>query len=188
MNSKFAKRLLHMMGWKEVESVVPEKKCIILGAPHTSVWDFPVSYLYYKAVGGDASVMIKKEFFFWPLGPILRSLGGVPVVRDKGANVVRQMIKAFDSREVFHLAIAPEGTRRAVGKRWKTGFHTIAKATGVPVYLGYFDWGTKQVGRGEKFELTDDVQADMKRIRQWYKDKGVVGKHPEMFTLGDDLA
>ena len=92
----------------------------------------------------------------------------------------------FEKDEYFQLAIAPEGTRRPV-KRWKGGFHTIAKATGVPVFLGYFDWGTKTVGAKEEFHITDNVEADLKRIRQWYKDKGVVGKYPEKFTTGDDL-
>ena len=96
------------------------------------------------------------------------------------------MIEEFEKDEYFQLAIAPEGTRRPV-KRWKGGFHLIAKATGVPVFLGYFDWGTKTVGAKEEFHITDDVDADLKRIRQWYKDKGVVGKFPEKFTTGDDL-
>ena len=83
--------------------------------------------------------------------------------------------------KTLHLAIAPEGTRKAV-KRWKTGFHTIAREVGCPVYLGYFDWGTKRVGRGEKFELTDDPKADMKRIQEIYEDMHMVGKHPEGYV------
>ena len=151
-----AKRILHLMGWKGMDEAIPAPKCIILGAPHTSIWDFVISWLYYRSVGGNAKVMIKKGFFKWPLGPILRHLGGIPV----------------DRRPV---------------KRWKGGFHTIAKATGVPVFLGYFDWGTKTVGAKEEFHITDNVEADLRRIRQWYKDKGVVGKYPEKFTTGDDL-
>ena len=72
-------------------------------------------------------------------------------------------------------------------ENWKAGFHTIARACDIPVYLGYFDWKTKTVGRGVKFELTDDAKADIKRIRAYYKEKGVVGRHPEMFTTGSDL-
>ena len=163
------------MGWQGMDTAIPAPKCIILGAPHTSIWDFVISWLYYRSVGGNAKVMIKKGFFKWPLGPILRHL-----------HLVRQMIAEFEKDEYFQLAIAPEGTRRPV-KRWKGGFHTIAKATGVPVFLGYFDWGTKTVGAKEEFHITDNVEADLKRIRQWYKDKGVVGKYPEKFTTGDDL-
>ena len=188
MKPKRAQKMLKRLGWTTIEGVAPDPKCIILGAPHTSFWDFIISYLYYQAIGGTASVMIKKSLFFWPLGPILRSLGAIPVDRsNKSASLVREIIKAFEEREFLHLALAPEGTRKPVTK-WKAGFHKMAKAANVPVYLGYFDWGKKEVGRGEKFELTDDVAYDLKRIRQWYKDKGVVGKHPKKFVTGDDLA
>lgn len=188
MKPKTAGKLLKMLGWKAMDQAIPVKKCIILGAPHTSAWDFVISYLYYKSVGGNAKVMIKKGFFKGPLKSLLLSLGGIPVDRSRsgGASLVRQMIHEFEKSDSFQLAIAPEGTRKAV-KRWKTGFHTIAKAAGVPVYLGYFDWGKKEVGAKEEIILTDDPEADLKRIRQWYKDKGVVGKHPEKFTCGDDL-
>ncbi|GAB1374166.1 MAG: 1-acyl-sn-glycerol-3-phosphate acyltransferase [Bacteroidales bacterium] len=183
---KFCKFLLKIMGWKVMEPPVPEPKCIILGVPHTSVWDFIISLLYYNSEGHKAYILVKDSFFKWPFGKFLRSVGGIPVKQGKGANLVLQVIKEFQSRDVLHLAIAPEGTRSAT-ERWKTGFHTIARAANVPVYLGYFDWKKKEVGRGVRFELTDDVQADLKRIRQWYKDKGVVGKFPKNFTVGRDL-
>ncbi len=188
MKPKTAKFLLNLLGWKGIGPAVREPKCILLGAPHTSVWDFVISYLFYASVGGHAKVMIKKDFFKWPIKPILLRLGGIPVEhgRNAGASLIKQMIEYFEQHETFHLAIAPEGTRKPV-KKWKTGFHKIAKATGVPVYLGYFDWGTKTVSAGERFEITDDVMYDMKRIRRWYRDKGVVGKYPEKFTTGDDL-
>lgn len=188
MKPKTAKKLLNLMGWKGVDEAIPAAKCIILGAPHTTIWDFVVSWLYYRSVNGNAKVMIKKSFFKWPLKPILLHLGGIPVDRSAGggAHLVLQMIEEFKKADSFQLAIAPEGTRKPV-KRWKSGFHTIAKAAGVPVYLGYFDWKTKTVGAKEEIILTDDVYADMRRIRQWYKDKGVVGKHPDKFVTGDDL-
>ncbi len=180
------KLILKIMGWKIMDTPVPEPKCIILGVPHTSGWDFVISYLFYHSFGATAYIMIKKEFFWGPLGPIMRSMGGIPVDKNKGATLTRQIIEEFNTRERLHLAIAPEGTRRNTEK-WKTGFHTIARAANIPVYLGYFDWGKKEVGRGEKFEITDDVQGDLKRIRQWYKDKGVQGKFPENFNPGSDL-
>lgn len=188
MNKNIAKCILKVLGWKVIEPVAPDPKCIILGAPHTSIWDFPIALLYYEAVGGKASCMIKGAFFRWPLGPILRSFGGIPVksTRVGKANLVTESINAFKENEFIHLAMAPEGTRKPV-ERWKTGFHKIATGANVPVYLGYFDWKTKTVGRGEKIELTDDPTADLKRIRQWYKDKGVVGRHPKNFITGNDL-
>jgi 1-acyl-sn-glycerol-3-phosphate acyltransferase len=178
----FCKFLLWITGWKTVEPPVEEPKCIILGVPHTSVWDFVISYAYYKSVGGNANVMIKKEFFWGPLGPLLRSLGGVPVDRKHGGTVVRQMIEAFNNSKNMHLAIAPEGTRKPTLK-WKTGFHTIAKACNVPVYLGYFDWGTKRIGRGEKFELSDNAQEDLKKIMEIYKKMNLKGRHREGYSL-----
>jgi 1-acyl-sn-glycerol-3-phosphate acyltransferase len=184
--SRFCRFLLKSMGWKAMEPPVPDNKCIILGVPHTSAWDFIVSYLYYHSMGATAYIMIKKSFFWGPISPILKAMGGIPVDRGKGSSLVRQIIAEFNKREILHLAIAPEGTRTATAN-WKTGFHTIAKAADIPVYLGYFDWNKKEVGRGEKFELTDDPKADIKRIRQWYKDKGVAGKHRNNFITGDDL-
>jgi 1-acyl-sn-glycerol-3-phosphate acyltransferase len=137
-------------------------------------------------MGATANVMVKKSFFKGPIGPIVKAMGGVPVDRTRGASLTLQIIEEFKKREYMHLAIAPEGTRQAT-KKWKAGFHTIARAADVPVYLGYFDWKKKEVGRGEKFEITDDRVADLKKIRKWYKEKGVQGKYPELFTTGDDL-
>ena len=94
--------------------------------------------------------MIKKEVFWGPLGWLLRKLGGIPVDRKKGSNIVLSVIKEMKSQKTVHLALAPEGTRQPI-KRWKTGFHTIAREVGCPVYLGYFDWGTKRVSRGQKW-------------------------------------
>lgn len=180
MSQKFYKWLLKSLGWKAGEQLPPEDKCIILGVPHTSIWDFAISYIYYKSIGGKAKCVVKKELFKWPLGPVLRKLGGVPVDRKSASSFVLSIIHAMQSEKVFHLAIAPEGTRKPV-RRWKTGFHTIAKQVGCPVYLGYFDWGRKVVGRGQKIELTDDARADMERIQQIYESMNMKGKHPENY-------
>ncbi len=181
-----AKFILRILGWKTIDGPAPDKKCLILGVPHTSGWDFIISYLYYAAVGGKAYIMVKKSFFIGPLGPLMRKMGGIPVDRKKGATVAKQVIDFINNTETIHMAIAPEGTRQRMD-RWKTGFHTIAKACDIPVYLGYFDWGKKEVGVGEKFELSDDAQADLKRIREHYRKIGVKGKHPELFSTGNDL-
>ena len=124
--------------------------------------------------------MIKGEFFVGPFGWLLRKMGGIPVNRKKGSNVALQVIKEMKAQKIVHLALAPEGTRQPV-KRWKTGFHTIAREVGCPVYMGYFDWGTKRVSRGQKVELTDDPKADMARIQALYEEMHLVGKHPEMY-------
>ena len=124
--------------------------------------------------------MVKGELFWGPLGWLLRKLGGIPVDRKRGSNVALSVIKEMKAKKVVHLALAPEGTRKPV-KRWKTGFHTIAREVGCPVYMGYFDWGTKRISRGQKGELTDDARADMARIQAMYEEMHLVGKHPEMY-------
>lgn len=177
---KFCAFALKALGWTAVDPPVPEEKCVILGVPHTTIWDFVISLLYYTSVGGKAYCMIKKEFFFWPLGPVLRKLGGVPVDRSNGAQVVLSVVHEMNKAKTMHLALAPEGTRKKTA-RWKTGYHKIATAVGCPVYLGYFDWGTKRVGRGQKFELSGDAMADTEKIQQIYESMHLTGRHPENF-------
>ncbi len=177
---RFCGWALRKLGWTAVEPPVPEAKAVILGVPHTSVWDFVISYLYYESVGGTARIMIKKEFFFPPLGWLLRALGAIPVDRSSPAMMLRSVMHEMERSETFHLALAPEGTRKPV-KVWKTGFHLIARNTGAAVYMGYFDWKTKRIGRGQKVEITDDSRADMKRIQALYEGMALTGKHPEMY-------
>lgn len=176
-----SKFLLKIMGWKADLDAVPEvDKCIIIGAPHTSAWDFIISWLYYSSGGYTANILIKKEFFFWPLGYFVRKMGGIPIDRSRGANVIRQTIQIVNERERIHLALTPEGTR-ARTKKWKAGFHIIAKETGIPVYLGSFDWGRKEITVGVPFEISDDSKNDIQRMKDYYREKGIKGKFPELF-------
>lgn len=180
--------LTKVMGWT-IGSKFPEvDKALILGVPHTSIMDFPVSALYARSQNVEVNLLVKEKFFFWPLKGLLRKLGALPLKsREKGgASAAIQMIEAFESREKLFMAFAPEGTRSPV-KRWKKGFHTIARAANVPVYAGFFDWGTKTVSCGEYFPLTDDVQSDMLRLQQHYKDLGVKGRHPEKLAFDDTI-
>ncbi len=172
------------MGWKAVNGVMPHKKAIIIGVPHTSAWDFVISYLYYTSVGGVANIIIKKEFFFWPLGGLLKRMGAIPVDRSHGVTLIKQIVEEMNKRETMHLAITPEGTRKLT-KKWKAGFHTIARATGATVYLGFFDFGRKEIGWIDTLELTDDPQADIKRMKAYYRERNLVGKHPDQFTTDD---
>ncbi|PIF02339.1 MAG: acyltransferase [Draconibacterium sp.] len=173
--------ILRLWGWKSIGNVVPEKKCIIIGVPHTSAWDFVISYLFYAGLGGKAYVLIKKELFVWPIGPIVKSLGGIPIDRSRGANVVRQVVQSFEEKDTLHLALAPEGTRKRT-KNWKAGFHSIATLANIPVYLGSFDWGRKEIAIWEEFKLTDDPKTDIRRMKDFYREKGIKGKFPELFT------
>ena len=178
---QLSKFLLKLAGWKSVGSVITVNKCIIAGAPHTSSWDFVISWLFYTSLGGRANVLIKKELFFWPLGFILKQMGGIPTDRSKGANLIRQVIKQFNERDHIHLAITPEGTRKRTNN-WKAGFHAIARNANVPVYLVSFDWGRKTITLWGEFRLTDNAAEDIKRLKAFYCEKEVKGKFPENFS------
>jgi len=180
--AKFCGWLLRKMGWESVGGPMKEPKAIVLGVPHTTVWDFLVCYLFYTQFGKVAHIMIKKEFFFWPLGPILRACGAVPVERSSAASMVKSLINVMEEVPEFHLAIAPEGTRKPT-RNWKSGYHLIARETGATVYLGYYDWGRKRISVGEPFELTDDPKADMKRIYEHYRPLGLQGLHKDKFIV-----
>ena len=180
--AKFCGWLLRKMGWESVGGPMKEQKAIVLGVPHTSFKDFLVSYLFYTQYGKVAHIMIKKQFFWWPMGALLRALGAVPVDRKSPTETVRSLIHIMEEVPEFHLAIAPEGTRKPV-KRWKAGFHLIAKETGATVYLGYYDWGRKRISVGEPFPLTDDVKADMQRMYDHYRPMGIQGYHKDNFIV-----
>ena len=182
MTQGLARFILEKTGWTLVGDVVKEKNCVFLEAPHTSIWDFLIGYLYYRAVGGHLRVMIKKEAFFFPAGPLLKALGGFPVDRKKPQETIVNIIHEMNDPDArpFHLAICPEGTRKPV-KKWKTGYHTIATKAGVPVYVTYVDWGGKRVGIHGKFDLTADSRADTDRLQALYESLHLQGLYPENY-------
>ena len=179
--ARFCGWMLKKMGWTRVGGPVPEKKAILLGVPHTSLWDFVVSYLFYTSYGKQkARVIVKRELFFWPLGGLLRAMGCIPVDRSNAGTLVKSLVSEMEQDSFFKLAIAPEGTRKPV-RRWKAGALVIARETGVPVYAGWFDWGTKTITCGERFPLTDDTKADLARLQEYYEKLHLTGKHPDKY-------
>ena len=166
-----------------VGNIPGEKKYIIIVAPHTSNWDYVVGQLFYICRGMRAKVMIKKELFYFPLGILLRSLGGIPVDRQRKTDIVDQMIRQFEINDSFVLTITPEGTRKKVSE-WKTGFHRIATGANVPVLLGFFDYKRKLVGTDELIYMSGNLEADMLRIKKFYRN--IHPKYPENFSVGDN--
>ena len=182
MTSRFSRFILRTTGWTLVGDVIKEKNCVFLEAPHTSIWDFLIGYLYYRAVGGHLKVMIKSEAFFFPFGCLLKALGGFPIDRKHPQDMIMSIVHEMNrpDAEPFHLAMCPEGTRKPV-RKWKTGYHTIATAAGVPVYVTYVDWGRKRVGIHGRFELTDDPRADTERLQKTYEELNLTGLHPQNY-------
>lgn len=185
MSPKFARFiLLDVLGWKYTEGedcVVPEEKAVILAAPHTSFIDFIIGFLYYESIGGHLRTMIKKEMFRFPLKTVLKWMGAFPIDRNHPEKMLMEVVHIMQQEGTFHLVICPEGTRKAV-HRWKTGYHTIAKATGAPVYLSHWDYKTKLVGRGQKFELSDDAREDTRKIQEIYENMHLTAKDPKGYV------
>jgi len=151
-------------------------KFVIVGAPHTSNWDFVMFLALAFILRGDLRVMGKKELFHWPYGGFFRWCGGVPVDRSQHHGLVEQTVQAIHESDHFQLVITPEGTRSKVGK-WKRGFYYIAKEAAIPVVTGYVDSRTKTCGIGPTFTLTDNMETDIKAMQFFFKDK--VGINPE---------
>lgn len=171
-----------ILGWKAEVTVPDFKKCIICAAPHTSNWDFLLGKLFINAVGRQSGFLMKKEWFFFPLGPIFRAMGGIPVYRSKHTSMVEQLIEKAKQSEEFHLAITPEGTRSA-NPDWKKGFYYIALGAELPIVLIGVDYQKKCITATKYIHPCGDIDKDMREIKLYFKD--FKGKYPEKFALGD---
>jgi 1-acyl-sn-glycerol-3-phosphate acyltransferase len=161
------------------EPVAPGGTGILVGAPHTSNWDFLFMLAITWQLGLQIRFLGKRSLFAGPLGPVMRALGGIPVDRANPVGVVDELIARVRAGERFYLVVTPEGTRGRA-EHWKSGFYRIARDTGLPVTLGYVDRRTMTAGLGPTLHLTGDVVADMDRIRAFYADKS--GLRPENRT------
>ncbi|MBN2520180.1 MAG: 1-acyl-sn-glycerol-3-phosphate acyltransferase [Bacteroidales bacterium] len=174
--------ILKLLGWKIQGNVPNINKYVAVSAPHTSNMDFILGALYYLSKGIKAHFLIKKELFFFPLGTLLKTLGGIPVDRKNSKNIVENMVKLFKINEEFYLIITPEGTRKK-NANWKGGFYYIAKEANVPVMLSYFDYKKKIIALFEPYYLKGSLNVEMKKIKLFFKD--VTPRHPEKFTIGN---
>ncbi len=181
MWQKFCKWLLYKkMGWTKNVTVVHPDKYIICLAPHTSNWDFILGQLYSGAEGWRINFLMKKEWFFWPMGILFRRLGGIPVFRTKHTSMTDNLAEEAKRSESFRLCITPEGTRSA-NPDWKRGFLVIAQKAGLPILLYGLDYERKYIECIHAFIPTGDVEGDMDRIKAYFKP--FKGKHPEKFSL-----
>jgi 1-acyl-sn-glycerol-3-phosphate acyltransferase len=165
-------------GWRVAGEFPDVAKAVVIAAPHSTNWDVIWGLLVKVSLRLDVHFIGKREAFFWPLGSLLRSFGGLPIDRKAAHGVVGEMARQFASHERFWLAIAPEGTRKKVNK-WKSGFWHIARAARVPIIPIYFHYPEKTIGFGPLIYPTPDVDADMARIREFYapwqgKNRGTV--------------
>jgi len=170
-----AKIVMGLAGWR-VDGTLPDlPKYILIGAPHTSNWDFVLFLGIIFSLRANVRFMGKAELFRWPVGWFFRYCGGIPVDRKRSQGLVDQMVKASGESERFILTIAPEGTRHEVAE-WKRGFYHIAKGAGIPISMAKVDGKHKTVRVGQVFHLTEDMEADMKIIQGSFA--GVTGIKP----------
>lgn len=166
---------MRLAGW-HVEGKLPDlPKYLIIGAPHTSNWDFLLFLGVIFRLKANVKYMGKAELFRGPLGWFFYWCGGIPVDRKKSTGLVEQMVEACNKSERFILTIAPEGTRHGV-KEWKRGFYHIAKGAGIPLVMAKVDSKKKAMLVGDIYYLTGDIEADMKAIQDRFK--GLVGINP----------
>lgn len=179
MSARFARFILGLFGWRADGQPPDLAKYVLIAAPHTSNWDFPITVLFAMAFGIKPKMMMKHTMFRWPFGGFFRALGAIPIDRRSANNVVDQTIKHFEQADRLIMLIPPEGTRGKV-KRWKTGFYHIAHGAGVPIALAFMDFKHKVAGFGPLFVPTGDIAADLPIIQKFYAP--ITGKHPELFS------
>ncbi len=167
---------LRMAGW-HFEGAMPNlSHFVVIVAPHTSNWDFPIGLLSKWALGLTAGWLGKDTLFRPPLGWFMRANGGVPVDRHTQQNIVEQSVQVFRSHAAFVLVLAPEGTRKKVSG-WRSGFWHVAKAANVPICCVALDWGRKVVRLGPTAMATeDDAAVGIARFRGYYA--GIRGYNP----------
>lgn len=183
MLKKFCGWLLYQhWGWTKEVTVDHPDKYIICLAPHTSNKDFLLGQLYAHAEGWKINFLMKKEWFFWPLGPIFKRMGGIPVYRSKHTSMTDNLAETAKRAETFRLCITPEGTR-SLNPEWKKGFYFVALKAQIPVLLYGVDYERRLIQCTKSLIPTGDVDKEMKEIKLYFKD--FKGKHPEQFTIGE---
>jgi len=168
------------MGWTLDVSIPLREKCIFCVAPHTSNWDFIIGEIYIRSLGKSSHFLMKKEWFFWPLGILLHHIGGIPVTRNKKTSLTDQLAEKAKSAKEFRLAVTPEGTRSRAEK-WKRGFYFIALKAHLPIQLYAIDYKDKRIVCTQEIIPSGDVEKDMRAIMEYYRP--FTGKYPEKFRI-----
>lgn len=161
---------LKLIGWHARGEELARQRFVLIGAPHTSNWDFPLMLLVVLKLRLRVYWMGKHTLFPYGLGWFMRWLGGIPINRSKSHNVVNETVRLYQENDELVVLIPPEGTRSKV-ERWKTGFYHIANNANVPILLGYVDAAKKEAGIADFFQPKGDIDSDIQEIRAFYASK-----------------
>ena len=173
----FSLFILGLIGWDLVDEGPPVKKYVLIGAPHTTNWDWVFALLVMMSFGIRPRWVGKESLFRGIMGPIMRWTGGISVERGARKNFVGQIIDIYNEREKLVIALAPEGTRKYVD-HWKSGFYYIAQGAQVPVAMGFVNYEEKKCGIGDFFVPSGNLEDDVKILQEFYA-KNAKGKFPE---------
>lgn len=159
---------MRLSGWRFEGRLPDVPRVVMVVAPHTSNWDFPVGVAAMFALDLKIHWIGKHTLFAPPFGALLRAIGGEPVDRAAPGGIVGEAAARIRAADRYVLALSPEGTRRRL-EEWKTGFHRIAREAGVPILPVRFDWPRRVVGFGALLEPTDDLARDLRLLRAHYR-------------------
>lgn len=173
---KLSRFLFKLIGWRIVGELPAEKKYIVIVAPHTSNWDLVICLIARFAVGVKVNFLAKNQLFFFPLGALLRALGGTSVDRSKHGNKVEQVVMLFKQADELRLGLAPEGTRSPV-TRWKEGFYHIACQAGIPIVMIGPDYASKQIRIADALWPSGDINKDFPQIIAFFRT--IRGRYPK---------
>ena len=174
-----------IMGWKiGGEGILPtnEPKVIFVMTPHTSWIDFMIGWLYYKSVNKRSEFIIKKEFFVFPIKGLLKRMGGIPINRKKGKEVLSQLIESVKERDRIHLSITPEGTRKP-NPYWKNGFYYIAQKANIPIQPVCFDYAKKEMVFSDPYFVEGTVKEEMEKLKTFVRKVNPTPKVPCRFKI-----
>jgi 1-acyl-sn-glycerol-3-phosphate acyltransferase len=170
-----ARLILRLSGWRT--HVIPPhtSRYVLIGAPHTSNWDFFLALALMTVERIPIRIMGKDSLFRWPMGIFMRAIGAIPVNRRERTSLVDQVVAKFNEHTDLIIGLSPEGTRSKTS-RWRTGFYYIALKAKVPIVMAYLDYKNKVVGLGPSLKPSGDIKADFVKIRDFYS--GIIGKFP----------
>lgn len=180
------KTIIWFSGWKVDQRLKCDfTRCVMVAAPHTSNWDFILARAAFEVMEIPVRFTIKKEWVDGPLGFLIKALGAIGIDRkpkkqgEPRLSYVEAMTHLFKEQDRLVVLVTPEGTRSRATE-WKTGFYHVAKAAGVPIALGYLDYGKKVAGIGKVLVLSDSMEADMHQIMAFYSN--IQARFPENYS------
>lgn len=180
VSMRLCRRIVTMFGWKLVINVPADSKFVVICAPHTSLWDYPLFLAARFSIDRKCRWLGQSQLLDGFLGPIARFCGGFQLKNDSTSSFVEQISHEFKQSDSLVLCLTPEGSSSFV-PRWRTGFYYISLKAGVPIVLGFIDYKNKTLGLGEYFTPSGNIEKDLRFIRNFYR--SITPKNPDRAGL-----